>query len=92
MSRWCPVGVLGDTSNELSIESFDILNGQEIVFHAKGRSFLHHQVRNMVGTLTLVGEGKWTADDVQRAMDARERAAGGPTAPADGLYLVSIDY
>lgn len=80
------------TLDELSIESFDILNGQEIVFHAKGRSFLHHQVRNMVGTLTLVGEGKWTADDVQKAMDARERAAGGPTAPADGLYLVSIDY
>lgn len=80
------------TLDALDIEAKDILGGQEIIFHARGMSFLHHQVRNMVGTLTLVGEGKWTKDDVQKALDAKDRTAGGPTAPADGLYLVKIDY
>jgi tRNA pseudouridine38-40 synthase len=67
-------------------------DGDEIRIEAEARSFLHHQVRNMVGTLKLVGEGKWTADDVSRALDRRERAAGGPTAPPDGLYFVRVDY
>lgn len=66
--------------------------GDEIRIEAEARSFLHHQVRNMVGTLKLVGDGKWTADDVSRALARRERAAGGPTAPPDGLYLVSVGY
>jgi tRNA pseudouridine38-40 synthase len=59
---------------------------------ARARSFLHHQVRNMVGTLKLVGEGKWTAGDVAAALAARDRAEGGPTAPAAGLYLVRVTY
>ncbi len=59
---------------------------------AEARSFLHHQVRNMVGTLRLVGEGKWSADDVTRALAARDRAASGPTAPPDGLYLTQVIY
>lgn len=80
------------TLDDFQVEGKDILNGQEILMHAKGRSFLHHQVRNMVGTLTLVGEGKWTVQDVQEALEAKDRTAGGPTAPSDGLYLVSIDY
>lgn len=80
------------TVDEFYVEAFDILNGQEILVHAKAMSFLHHMVRNMVGTLTLVGEGKWAVDDVQKALEAKDRTAGGPTAPADGLYLVSIDY
>jgi tRNA pseudouridine38-40 synthase len=67
-------------------------DGAEIRVHAKARSFLHHQVRNMVGTLKLVGEGKWTADDVSAALAARDRARGGPTAPPDGLYLVAVGY
>ena len=46
----------------------------------------------MVGTLKLVGEGKWTADDVARALARRDRAAGGPTAPPEGLYLVAVSY
>ncbi len=46
----------------------------------------------MVGTLELVGEGKWTADDVAAALAARERAKAGPTAPAEGLYLVAVRY
>jgi tRNA pseudouridine38-40 synthase len=67
-------------------------DGEEIRIHARARSFLHHQVRNMAGTLRLVGEGKWTADDVTAALAARDRAAAGPTAPPDGLYLVAVGY
>jgi tRNA pseudouridine38-40 synthase len=63
-----------------------------IVVLARARSFLHHQVRNIVGTLKLVGEGKWTARDVERALAARDRAAGGQTAPAQGLYLTHVRY
>lgn len=66
--------------------------GDEILIGASARSFLHHQVRNLVGTLKWVGEGKWTAADVLAALAARDRAAGGPTAPAAGLYLVAVDY
>ncbi len=80
------------TLDELTIVSQEILGGQEILIHARGRSFLHHQVRNIVGTLSLVGEGKWSAQDVQTALDAKDRTAGGPTAPSDGLSLLSIDY
>ena len=67
-------------------------NGDDIVATARARSFLHHQVRNMVGTLKLVGEGKWTAEDVADALAACDRAKAGPTAPADGLYLVAVRY
>jgi len=66
--------------------------GDEIRVWAKARSFLHHQVRNIVGTLKLVGEDKWSADDMRRALVARDRAAAGPTAPACGLYLVKVVY
>ena len=66
--------------------------GEEIRIHARARSFLHHQVRNLTGTLKLVGEGKWTQGDVAAALEARDRARGGPTAPAEGLYLVSVGY
>ena len=67
-------------------------DGEAIAIAATARSFLHHQVRNMVGTLKLVGEGKWREADVLAALDARDRAAAGPTAPPDGLYLVGVDY
>lgn len=67
-------------------------DGAEIFIHTAARSFLHHQVRSMVGTLKLVGESKWTADDVTKALQARDRAACGPTAPPDGLYFVAADY
>ena len=59
---------------------------------ASARSFLHSQVRSMVGALALVGEGKWTADDVSIALAKRDRAACAPVAPPDGLYLARVDY
>ncbi len=67
-------------------------NGDELRIEAAARSFLHHQVRNMVGTLRRVGEGKWSAADVGAALARRDRSAAGPTAPAEGLYLVGVDY
>jgi tRNA pseudouridine38-40 synthase len=66
--------------------------GEEIVIEASARSFLHNQVRSMVGSLKLVGEGKWTVADLAAALAARDRAACGPVAPARGLYLVRVDY
>jgi tRNA pseudouridine38-40 synthase len=66
--------------------------GDEIHIIARARSFLHHQVRNMAGTLKLVGLGRWHPDDVARALAARDRRAGGPTAPPEGLCLVEIRY
>jgi tRNA pseudouridine38-40 synthase len=59
---------------------------------ASARSFLHSQVRSMVGALALVGEGKWTADDLSIALEKRDRTSCPPVAPPDGLYLASVDY
>lgn len=66
--------------------------GDEIRVEASARSFLHNQVRAMVGSLKLVGEGKWRKADLAQALAAQDRSAGGPTAPAAGLYLVRVDY
>jgi tRNA pseudouridine38-40 synthase len=66
--------------------------GEEITVRASARSFLHHQVRSMVGTLKVVGVGKMTANDVAAALAARDRTQCGPVAPPDGLYLVRVDY
>jgi tRNA pseudouridine38-40 synthase len=66
--------------------------GEEIHIEASARSFLHHQIRSFTGTLKLVGEGKWQPRDVAKALAARDRAACGPVAPPDGLYLVKVDY
>jgi tRNA pseudouridine38-40 synthase len=65
---------------------------EEIHIEASARSFLHHQVRSIVGSLKLVGEGKWRARDLKAALDARDRSACGPVSPPDGLYLVRVDY
>jgi tRNA pseudouridine38-40 synthase len=64
----------------------------EIDVEASARSFLHHQVRSMVGTLKLVGEGKWRPREVDEALDACDRSRCGPVAPSDGLHLVRVDY
>ena len=66
--------------------------GEEITVRASARSFLHHQVRSMVGTLKMVGTGKMTAHDVAAVLAARDRTQCGPVAPPDGLYLVRVDY
>lgn len=78
------------------IKTLDLLSvtreDEEILIRAEARSFLHHQVRNLVGTLKLVGDGKWSKADVAAALDARDRSKGGPTAPAEGLYLTEVRY
>ena len=66
--------------------------GDDIEVVASARSFLHSQVRSMVGSLVWVGEGRWSADDLAAALAARDRAACGPVAPPEGLYLVRVDY
>lgn len=66
--------------------------GDAIEVRVEARSFLHRQVRSIVGTLAKVGDGSWTPDDVADALDARDRARCGPVAPADGLYLTRVDY
>lgn len=66
--------------------------GEKVVIEAEARSFLHHQVRSMVGTLALVGLGQWSAAQVEEALDARDRAALGLNAPAEGLYFVEARY
>ena len=76
------------TLDELTVRRL----GDEIVIDARARSFLHHQVRNIAGSLKRVGEGKWTPDDIKRALAARDRAAGGQTAPPAGLYLIKVVY
>jgi tRNA pseudouridine38-40 synthase len=80
-------------SPEKTLDQLDVRRlGDEIQIVARARSFLHHQVRNMVGTLKLVGDGKWSRTDVAAALAARDRARGGPTAPAEGLYLTGVRY
>jgi len=66
--------------------------GDEVRIETSARSFLHNQVRSMAGSLVLVGDGKWSSDDLAAALAARNRAACGPVAPPEGLYLVSVDY
>jgi len=66
--------------------------GGEIHITARARSFLHNQVRSIVGTLKMVGEGRWAPDDVKRALEATDRSACGPVAPAHGLYLMQVIY
>lgn len=80
-------------SPEKTLDRLDVIQvGDEIHFLTDARSFLHNQVRSMVGCLKLVGDGTWTADDLQAALDARDRKACGPVAPATGLCLVKVDY
>ncbi len=72
--------------SELSAED------QELVYTARGSGFLHHMVRNIVGTLLEVGKGNLAVEDIARILEARDRTAAGPSAPAKGLWLVSVEY
>lgn len=67
-------------------------HGDEMIYTVKGSGFLHHMVRNLVGTFILVGKGSLQPEDIPRILQAKSRSAAGPTAPAHGLYLVGVDY
>ena len=69
-----------------------VREGDELVYTIRGNGFLHHMVRNLVGTFVLVGKGSVTLEGFRHILAARERSAAGPTAPAGGLYLVSVEY
>jgi tRNA pseudouridine38-40 synthase len=76
-----------------TLDQLDVLrDGDEVRIVTSARSFLHNQVRSMVGSLAFVGDGKWSADDLAAALAARDRAACAPVAPPEGLYLVRVDY
>jgi tRNA pseudouridine38-40 synthase len=81
------------TSPVRTLDRMDVTrDGEAIDIAVSARSFLHRQVRSMVGSLEYVGAGKWTAVDLRAALDARDRARCGMVAPAAGLYLVRVDY
>jgi len=76
-----------------TLDRLDVVReGEEVRILASARSFLHTQVRSMVGALAFVGEGRWSADDLSAALAARDRSACAPVAPPEGLYLVRVDY
>ena len=80
-------------SPEKTLDQLDVIReGDEVSILTSARSFLHSQVRSMVGSLAWVGEGRWSADDLAAALAARNRAACGPVAPPEGLYLVRVEY
>lgn len=85
-----------DCQAESAVKTLDTVTvrraGEEIHIDVAARSFLHNQVRIITGTLELVGRGKWRARDIARALEARNRAAAGPTAPPEGLYLAAVRY
>ena len=86
-----PVRTL-DRLDVVRLAGGDAVSGHIIEIRASARSFLHNQVRSMAGSLKLVGDGRWTADDLVAARDARDRTACGPVAPPHALYLVKVDY
>ena len=76
-----------------TLDTLDVARaGDAVNVTASARSFLHHQVRSMVGSLVAVGEGKWRPEDLKHALEACDRTACGPVAPPDGLYLMRVDY
>ena len=80
-------------SPEKTLDRLDVSRmGDIIMVSASARSFLHSQVRSMVGSLVMVGKGEWSIDDMGKALAARDRAACGQVAPPDGLYLMQVDY
>lgn len=80
------------TLDSIEISAVDGSSGPEVHFDVRARSFLHNQVRSLVGTLERVGAGSWGTDDVRRALEARDRAACGPVCPPYGLYLAGVSY
>jgi tRNA pseudouridine38-40 synthase len=87
-SSICQANTAMKTLDELRVER----DGRRIDIHVRARSFLHNQVRSFVGTLARVGTGHWAPERVGEALAARDRAACGPVAPPDGLYLMAVRY
>lgn len=76
-----------------TLERLDVLaTGEEVHVVASARSFLHHQVRSMVGSLVKIGRGQWPVSEMRAALDAQDRARCGPVAPAEGLYFTKVEY
>ncbi len=88
----CQADSPAKTLDEITIDEITVPQGREYRFRLRARSFLHNQVRSIVGTLERVGTGGWQPDDVRRALEARDRAACGPVCPPQGLYLTGVSY
>ena len=83
----------GEFSNVRTIFSSQFVReGDELVYTVRGNGFLHHMVRNLLGTFILIGKGTLQLHDLQRILEARDRSAAGATAPASGLFLVAVEY
>jgi tRNA pseudouridine38-40 synthase len=81
------------TSPVRTLDRLDVTRSGELIeIRATAQSFLHNQIRSFAGSLKLVGEGKWTPDDLEAALEARDRKACGPVAPPEGLYFLQVDY
>lgn len=91
-STMCQAASPLKTLDEIRIEEIPLPSGREYRFHLRARSFLHNQVRSIVGTLERVGAGAWPPDRVGDALAARDRAACGPVSPPQGLYLTGAGY
>lgn len=91
-STMCQADSPVKTLDRLEITEHPVPHGVEYRFHLSARSFLHNQVRSIVGTLERVGAGSWAPDRVAQALAARDRAACGPVCPPQGLYLCGVDY
>ncbi len=91
-SAMCQADSPVKTLDEITIDEVAVPEGREYRFRLRARSFLHNQVRSIVGTLERVGAGGWHPDDVRRALDKRDRAACGPVCPPQGLYLTGVAY
>ncbi len=85
-----------DCQSKSPVKTMDLCKvareGENVVFYFEARSFLHHQVRNIVGTLKKIGEGAWPLEIMPKILAARDRTAAGPTAPPQGLFFVKVDY
>lgn len=91
-SAMCQADSPVKTLDEITIDEVTVPEGREYRFRLRARSFLHNQVRSIVGTLERVGAGGWHPDDVRRVLEARDRAACGPVCPPQGLYLTGVAY
>jgi tRNA pseudouridine38-40 synthase len=91
-STMCQANSPVKTMDEITIEELDYPGGKEYRFHLRARSFLHNQVRSIVGTLERVGALYWEPEDITKVLEAKDRTACGPVSPPDGLYMTGVGY